>query len=116
MMYLQQNLPKANQIHNLSLSDFSGGLNNVRDILNDDESPDMLNMVYTSNDILSKRNGQKFANGDDYTDAITFIDEYVGSGPVNTGSRWGSAVWGDISFNSTSNLVVATDKDRKSVV
>lgn len=110
MAYLQTNIPRANKIFNLSLSDFSGGLNNRADILQDNESPDLLNLVFSSDNIMSKRYGQRYVNSDDYTDSITFIDEYIGAGNVKIGPEFGTAVWGDVFRKSTTNMVVATDK------
>lgn len=112
MPYLQPNIPRPNRIYNFSLSDFSGGLNNRKDILDDNESPDMLNMIYSSEDILSKRHGQKYYDDFDYKDPITFIDEYIGAGTETVGPRWGEVKWGEaLGGARATNLVVATDSE-----
>ena len=59
MAYIQKNTPPPNKILNFSLRNFSGGLNNASDLLEDNESSDLLNMSFVDETLLEKRKGQE---------------------------------------------------------
>jgi len=76
MAYIQKVTPPPNKILNFSLRDMSGGLNNRSDELKDNESPDLINMMFIDDVLMEKRKGQKYYDALDLASPITFIDEY----------------------------------------
>ena len=65
MAYIQKNTPPPNKVLTFSVRDFSGGLNNRSDQLNDNEASSIINMEFVDETLLEKRRGQ------------TYFDEFV---------------------------------------
>jgi hypothetical protein len=80
MAFIQNVKPPPNRIHTFSLRDFSGGMNNVSQLLEDNESPHILNLMWKDATILTKRMGSELYEYDGATithDApITYMNEY----------------------------------------
>ena len=76
MAFIQQNVPPPNKIITFSLRDFSGGLNNRSDQLEDSEASSILNMKFADDTLLEKRRGQTYF--DDFTTStpVIYIDEF----------------------------------------
>ena len=75
--YIQQNTPPPNKVFTFTLQDFSGGLNNRSDQLEDNELTSVNNMMFTDETLLERRKGQKvFDEGINFNEPIVFIDEY----------------------------------------
>ena len=76
MAYIQKITPPPNKIYNFSLKDFSGGLNNASNQLNDNEARNLLNMMFCDDTLMEKRKGQEYYDDLDLASDILFIDEY----------------------------------------
>lgn len=112
MSYIQRRIPEPNKIYEISLTNFSGGLNNKSDELIDNESPDLLNMAFSNNNIMEKRKGQKYYGGVNYGKPITFIDVYKQFEAKETElSIWGTFKWGDVWNANGDFLITATDSE-----
>ena len=111
MVYIQKNVVSPNKVSNLSLIDFSGGLNNRSEVLNDNESSDLLNMVFTNGVVMEKRKGQRVVGELNLGKPITYIDEFKGFKSASSGPKWGTTIWGDKFTDMSDYLVVATDDE-----
>lgn len=60
MAYIQKSKPPVNKIYSFSFKDFSGGLNNASDQLDNNELSNVLNMMFCDETLLEKRNGQQY--------------------------------------------------------
>jgi len=76
MAYVQKSVPPPNNILNFSLKDFSGGMNNRSDQINDNEGAQVINLMFADDTILETRYGQKYYDEVDVTDPIIYLDEY----------------------------------------
>lgn len=76
MAFIQDTTPKPNQIHHFSLKDFSGGLNNRSNILRSNECTSVLNMVFDSEQVLEKREGQGYYDDVNIGGEVTFMDSF----------------------------------------
>lgn len=111
MAYLQSNLVPPEKSYVFSLKDFSGGLNNRSEVLEDREASDLINMMFTNGEVMEKRKGQRLSSDLKLDNPITFIDEFKAFKSASEGPKWGSARWGE-RFHETANfLVVASDKE-----
>ncbi len=71
MAYIQKITPPPNKIYNFSLKDFSGGLNNASNQLNDNEARNLINMMFCDDTLMEKRKGQEYYDDLD----ISYIPE-----------------------------------------
>lgn len=76
MAYIQRSVPSPNAVHQFSISDFSGGLNNRSTLTLNNEASDMLNLSYYDTSVLEKRKGSMLYSSTVHNEAITFLDEY----------------------------------------
>lgn len=76
MAFIQKVTPPPNQVHQFSLKDFSGGLNNNSELLEPNQATSVMNMSFTNDTIMEKRFGIEHFNETDYNGKITFIDEF----------------------------------------
>lgn len=76
MAYIQKNVPPPNQSIPYSIIDFSGGLNNRSTILDKNEASDLLNMSFSDNTLMKRRNGTKYYDALALNSPIVFIDRY----------------------------------------
>ncbi len=76
MPYIQKNTPPPNTILTFTLKDFSGGLNNKSDQLNDNEASSILNMIFADDTLLEKRKGQVYFDDLKTSSPVYYIDEY----------------------------------------
>jgi len=74
MAYIQKTTPPVNKIYNFSFKDFSGGLNNASDQLENNELTNVLNMMFCDETLLEKRNGQQYYDELELDDPILHID------------------------------------------
>ena len=74
MAYIQKTTPPINKIYNFSFKDFSGGLNNASDQLENNELSNVLNMMFCDETLLEKRNGQQYYDELELDDPILHID------------------------------------------
>lgn len=77
MAFVQKVKFSENKVESFSLNNFSGGLNNRSDIIENNQLSDVLNMIYSDDNLLETRNGQEYAQELGLNSAITFMDEYV---------------------------------------
>lgn len=111
MAYIQRNIPNSNKEYNFSLTDFSGGLNNRSEVLNDNEASDLINMMFSNSDIMEKRNGQYALEGIELPKPITHLNEFIGTDSAIDGPKWGITRFGDRFTDIGNYLVTATDKE-----
>jgi hypothetical protein len=76
MPYIQRNVPSPNAVHQFSISDFSGGLNNRSTLTLNNEASDMLNLSYYDTSVLEKRKGSMLYSPTVHSESITYLDEY----------------------------------------
>ena len=76
MPWIQKVTPPKNPTYEFTIEDFSGGLNNRSSIVNDNEATNLLNLRFTYQDILEKRNGFKKFDDLQLSDPITYLDLY----------------------------------------
>lgn len=76
MPYIQRSVPSPNAVHQFSISDFSGGLNNRSNLTLPNEASDMLNLSYYDTSVLEKRKGSTLYSPTIHSEAVTFLDEY----------------------------------------
>lgn len=76
MAFIQKNSPPPNKIMTFSLKDFSGGLNNRSDQLQDNEASSILNMSFADDTLLEKRKGQTYYDEFTTSTPIVYIDEF----------------------------------------
>jgi hypothetical protein len=76
MAYIQNTKIPPNKKEELTVEDFSGGLNNRSNLLEDNESPYILNMKFSLDDVLEKRNGFKHFDNFIIDEPITHLDLY----------------------------------------
>ena len=74
--YIQRQTPPPNKIMTFSLQDFSGGLNNRSEQLEDHQASDLLNMDFADDTLMEKRKGQAYFDALELSDPVVFIDEY----------------------------------------
>ena len=75
--YIQKNTPPPNKVFNFSLNDFSGGLNNRSDLLEDNELTSINNMIFADESLFEKRKGQElYDESIDFDEPIVFLDEF----------------------------------------
>ena len=53
MAFIQSNIAPIEKEYYFSMKDFSGGLNNRSEVLNDNEASDLLNMMFTNGEIMA---------------------------------------------------------------
>lgn len=75
-MYKQNSKIPPNKLHNFTLKNFAGGLNNLSENADDNQATDLLNMAFHGDDVMERRMGS--AKFDTLTIAgeVSFIDEY----------------------------------------
>jgi hypothetical protein len=76
MPWIQQSSPPPNQIHSFSLQNYAGGMNNRSRMLQDNESPHVLNMMFTDQEVLERRPGTKKYDEVHLGEPVTWMDEY----------------------------------------
>jgi hypothetical protein len=79
MPYLQRTTPQAKKSNNFTLKNFNGGLNNFSNIIGDNEASDLLNVTFTDESLVEKRNGlEQYTTfvPNTFGTSITFVDEY----------------------------------------
>jgi hypothetical protein len=76
MPYIQRTTPPANKVHTFSLRDYSGGINNASDLLEQNEASDLMNLIHSDVVLLEKRKGQEYIGEFVYGSPIRFIDEF----------------------------------------
>lgn len=78
MAWIQQTTPPPNKILTFSLKNFAGGLNNRSDLIEDNQASNLLNMSFSSNEIMKKRFGIKDAelNIEPLASPIVYLHEY----------------------------------------
>ena len=76
MAFIQQNVPQPNRVHTFSVRDFRGGLNNRSALLQNHEASSVLNMDYTTDEVLEKRKGQTYYDEYVTPEAVDFLFEY----------------------------------------
>lgn len=112
MAYLQPRVPDPNRILDFSLVDFTGGLNNRGNILQVNESPEILNMSFSPDTFMEKRNGQRAYNGMNFGAPVTHIGVFskfeAQEGEI---SIWGTMKWGD-KYNKDGNFIVASTDEK----
>lgn len=74
-LYLQE-IARENKKSTLVVDDFSGGLNNRTDMIQDNESPYVLNMRYDETKGFTKRFGTELYDNLDLPDPVVWIGEY----------------------------------------
>ena len=74
--YIQENKIPPNKILNFSLKDFSGGMNNRSDQIEDNEGAVVKNLMFADDTVLETRYGSKYYNDVEYDGEIVFIDEF----------------------------------------
>lgn len=83
MVYLQHNSPPPNKILTFSLRNFSGGINNNSELLEDNEAHNLLNMSFSENGIMEKRHGTDLYDEFKLDDPITSLFEFKPYDDVN---------------------------------
>lgn len=111
MAYIQNNVAPLEKTYVFSLKDFSGGLNNRSEVLKDNESSDLINMMFTNGEVMEKRKGQRTINDFQLDIPITFIDEFKAFKSATDGPKWGVARWGERFYETANLMVVASDKE-----
>jgi hypothetical protein len=98
--YIQNRLPPPNKISSFTLENYSGGLNNISDQLEVNESPDLLNMVFSDETLMERRKGIEYYDADEVatSTAIVFQDEYK---PYNEANIFIKATVSKIYFGTT---------------
>lgn len=76
MAYIQRMVPDALEDNHFSLQSMVGGLNNVDYTPKDHEAIFIKNMSFDDGDAMIKRNGTRHIDGEEYPEAVTFIDYY----------------------------------------
>ena len=76
MAYIQKNTPPPNKVLTFSVRDFSGGLNNRSDQLNDNEASSIINMEFVDETLLEKRRGQTYFDEFITPTPVVYIDEF----------------------------------------
>ena len=76
MAYIQNVKIPPNKKMNFSLKDFSGGMNNRSDQIQDNEGAVVKNLMFADDTILETRYGQKYYSEKDYGGEVVYIDEY----------------------------------------
>lgn len=76
MAYIQKNVPPPNKILTFSLKNFAGGLNNRSEILAPSEASDLMNMKFSNDTIMEKRNGTEKYDDVKLNEPVTFIHEF----------------------------------------
>lgn len=76
MAWVQNVKPPANVTQSFSLRDFSGGLNNRSDLIEDNNQVNVLNMIYADDALLETRQGQDYLDETEYEKAISFLDTF----------------------------------------
>lgn len=76
MAFVQKSTPPPNKILNFSYRDFSGGLNNRSDQLQDNEASSILNLDFADDTLFEKRKGQTYFDEFITETPIIYIDEY----------------------------------------
>lgn len=74
MAYFQTRIPAPNQVNTFRLMDFTGGLNNRSQQLEDNQASDLLNMNFVDDTIMEKRNGVEYADELILGGAVVFQD------------------------------------------
>jgi hypothetical protein len=74
--YIQRMVPDALEDNHFSLQSMVGGLNNVDYTPEDHEAIFIKNMSFDDGDAMIKRNGTRHIDGEEYPEAVTFIDYY----------------------------------------
>ena len=79
MVYIQKNTPPPNKIMDFTQNVFSGGLNNQSNILEPFEASYLINMVFSTDEVMDKRYGSVVfdaVNVANLINPVVFIDEY----------------------------------------
>lgn len=76
MVYVQRNNIPPTKPLSFSLKDFSGGMNNRSDQIQDNEGSVVLNLMFADDTILETRYGQKYFDDKIVDGEVIFIDEY----------------------------------------
>lgn len=76
MAFIQDNKIPPVKKFNFSLRDFSGGMNNRSDQIEDNEGSVVLNLMFADDTILETRYGQKYYDDVEVNGAVIYIDEY----------------------------------------
>jgi hypothetical protein len=71
-----QSIPRPLDKHDVLLKDFSGGLNNRSEILQDNESPYLVNMRYDEDLGFVKRDGTELYDNLELSGAVVHMDEF----------------------------------------
>lgn len=71
-----QNIANTNPKYDMVIDDFSGGLNNRTDVIEDNQSPYLVNMRYDETRGFVKRKGTELYDSLTLPDPIEYIDEY----------------------------------------
>lgn len=96
MAYVQY-VPKPNALHSFTIRDFSGGMNNRSDQLNENEASVIQNLKFSDDHVLETRFGQKYYDDIELDSAVVFIDEYR---PYNDDNQLIRATTSKIYFGS----------------
>ena len=75
-VYIQQVAPPPNKKMYFSLKDFSGGMNNRSDQIEDNQGAVVSNLMFADDTILETRYGQKYYDDKTIDGEVVFIDEF----------------------------------------
>ena len=77
MAYIQKITPPPNKVLNFSLRNFAGGLNNASDQPEDNDSTDLMNVMFCDETLMETRKGQEYFDTINLNSKpVTFIDEF----------------------------------------
>ena len=76
MAFIQKVTPPQIKIMQFSLKDFSGGMNNRSDQIEDNEGARVINLMFADDTLLETRYGQKYFDDKVIDGEVVFIDEF----------------------------------------
>lgn len=76
MRYINRAIPSPNKVLSFSLNNFVGGLNNRDQVPSENEATDVMNMAFTQDGLIEKRNGTNPYDDLQLEKPITFIDQF----------------------------------------
>src|SRR5690606_19858692 len=76
MVFVQNVTPPRNERFEFTISDFSGGLNNRSNVIEDNQASNLLNMKFMHDDVMEKRNGIKQFDDLVLDGAVSYMNIY----------------------------------------
>lgn len=108
MAWIRNSNPPPNRKLEFNLEDFTGGLNNRSSVIEDNQCANILNIRYTYNNALEKRNGFKPLNSYVNANPITYVSEFK---PYVDVDQLVVASNNQITFDFTTSYAIAGEVD-----